>query len=296
MRKSIAAVAALVLAFALTGCLRYNANYYLRNDGTVDGAITTSIKKDSADETDPYKGTGAGAIRDSFHTIEEFNDLSDGDWYTYEILFLDEPMTSFDSDPTEPWQIRIGFDGEGQQIWGFDTDTYDDTTRNAIANGDGYVTLRVKFPREITDPGNLQDRTPDGHGEIAFWDLLNMTGAPHAGAFGDGPPPAPAAPAPATEPAPAPATEPAPAPATEPAPAPSATEAPPAAAPVPSASPTATVSAAAESGGGGGIPVWAWVVLSTLAAAVAALAGVLIAARVGASAASAAAPEATPEE
>ena len=283
-RRGIAAALIATLVVALTGCLRYSGVYNIQSNGTVSGQIYTALKEGYQDDSKPYHGTNAGDIAAHFQNAT-ISEMMNPPWYGYIITFTDEPLSTFAAVPSEAWQVQITKSGNVYTVNGYNTDQADDNTRNAIKNNDGFVSLQVSFPGTVKDPGNSKDSGELNGVGYVVWDLVNMTGTPHA--TGNGGlillypgihfnPIQPTA-APATTPAPPanpPKTTPQPVVTVVVTPSPKAS---PSASPSPS--PTPTAMAAGSSGGSSGIPPWVWIVMGGLLAALAGLGGFMAANR-----------------
>ena len=285
-RRSLAAVLIGVLVLTLTGCLRYNSIYYIQSDGTVSGQIYTALKEGYQTNTDPYKGTGAAEIAAAFPGAT-ITDVTSAPWYGYMIHFSNAPLSSFAAVPTAAWGVQITKTGNVYKVVGYNTDGTTADTRNTINTNGGYSYLQVGFPGALKDAGNAWDSGTSSGSGWAEWDLVNMTGTPHAEGYGslilidpglfhfD---PIPLSPGPLATPAATPAPKPKPVvtvvvtPSKAPAPSPSASKS---VAP----SPTLTAIAAPPSGGSGGIPLAVWIVLAALVVAAVGVGSFLLAQR-----------------
>jgi hypothetical protein len=283
-RRSLAAVLIAALVLTLTGCLRYNSIYYIQSDGTVSGQVYTALKEGYQVDSDPYKGTGAGDIAALFPGAT-ITDVTAAPWYAYMVSFSNAPLSSFAAVPSAGWQAQITKAGGVYKVLGYNTDGTTAETRNAILTNDGYSYLQVGFPGALKDGGNATGSGTSSGAGWADWDLMNMTGEPHAegytGALFLDPgffhlDPTLIGPAPVVTPAPAPApvvtvviT-----PSAAPAPAPS-----PSASGGATPSPTLTTIAAPSSGGSGGVPLAVWIVLAALVVALVGVGSFLLAQR-----------------
>ncbi len=287
-RRSLAAVMIAALVLSLTGCLRENSNYYIQSDGKVSGSIYTALKEGYQDDSKPYHGTDAGTIAAYFQNATITEEIS-APWYGYVVTFTNEPLSTFSAVPQEAWQIQIAKSGNTYNVTGYDTNQIDGNTRNSISSNGGWVYLHINFPGAVTDVGNASyTGTTSGSGWVK-WDMMSVTGAPHAsgsggiillypGVFQLNPISPMATPAviPTAQPT-APAPQPA-APAPQPVvtvvttPSPSAS---------PSASPSPSVSAVAvgTTGGSSGIPAWIWIAMAAMAVGLAGLGGFMVATR-----------------
>ncbi len=284
-RRSLAAVLIATLVLTLTGCLRYNSIYYIQSDGTVSGQIYTALKEGYQTNSDPYKGTGAGEIAAQFPGAT-IADVTSAPWYGYMVSFSNAPLSSFAAVPSAAWQVQITKTGNVYKVVGYNTDSTTPETRNAITSEGGYTFLQIGFPGALKDGGNASSSgTASGSG-WAEWDLINMTGTPHADGYGglifidpglyhfD---PIPISPGPIATPAATPAPKPVVTvvvtPSAAPSPSPSASSA-------ASPSPTLTTIGAPPSGGSGeGIPPWVWIALAALVVALAGVGGFLLSQR-----------------
>jgi hypothetical protein len=281
-RRGLAAVLIAALVLTLTGCLRYNAIYYIQSDGTVSGQIYTALKEGYQVDSDPYKGTGAGDIAAQFPGAT-ITDVTAAPWYAYMVSFSNAPLSSFAAVPSAGWQVQITQSGAAYKVLGYNTDGTTPDTRNAILTNDGYSYLQVGFPGALKDAGNAASSGTASGAGWAEWDLMNMAGAPHAEGYTGalfldpgffhfdpfGPTPGPIA---TPAPAPAPAVTVVITPSAAPAPSPSASGG-------ASPSPTLTTIAAPSSGDSGGIPIAVWIVLAALVVALASVGGFLLAQR-----------------
>ena len=270
-RRSLAAILIATLVLTLTGCLRYNSIYYIQSDGTVSGQIYTALKEGYQTDSDPYKGTGAAEIAAAFPG-STITDVTSAPWYGYMIHFSNAPLSSFSAVPTAAWGVQITKTGNVYKVVGYNTDSTTADTRNAINSNGGYSYVQVGFPGALKDAGNAWDSGTSSGSGWAEWDLVNMTGTPHAEGYGslifvdpgffhfD---PIPVSPGPLATPAATPAPAPVvtvvvtPSPAASPAASPSASKS-------ASPSPSPTTIAAPHSGGSGGIPLAVWIVLGAL--------------------------------
>ena len=285
-RRSLAAVLIATLVLALTGCLRYNSIYYIQSDGTVSGQIYTAIKEGYQTDSDPYKGTGAGTIAAAFPGAT-ISDVTAAPWYAYMVSFSNAPLSSFSAVPTEAWQAQITKTGNVYKVVGYNTDGTTAETREAINSNGGYTYLQVGFPGALKDGGNAASSGTSSGSGWAEWDLVNMTGTPHADGYGGliyinpgifdfdlipltpGPLSTPAA-----TPAPVVTVVVTPSAAASPSPSPS-----PSASEGASPSPTLTTIAAPSTGDSGGVPLAVWIVLAALVAAAVGVGSFLLARR-----------------
>ncbi len=291
-RRSLAAVLIAALVFTLTGCLRYNSIYYIQSDGTVSGQIYTALKEGYQTDSDPYKGTGAGDIAAHFPGATITN-VTAPPWYAYRVSFSNAPLSSFAAVPDAGWQAQITKSGNVYSVVGYNTDLTSASTRDAITSNDGYSYLQVGYPGALKDAGNATSSGTSSGSGWTEWDLVNMTGTPHAQGYGSlllidpgifhffplDPTSAPVAtPTPTAAPAPMPGTAPAPAvtvvitPSAASASSPSASDG-------ASPSPTLATIAAPSSGGSGGVPLAVWIVLAALVVALAGVGSFLLAQR-----------------
>jgi hypothetical protein len=279
-RRSLAVALIAALVLSLTGCLRYSAIYYIQSDGTVSGQIYTALKEGYQTNSDPYKGTGAGSIAAQFPGAT-VTDQSMGEWYGYLVSFSNAPLSSFSTAPSAAWDAQITKTGGVYKIVGYNTDSTTAETRDAITSNAGYSYLQIGFPGALKDAGNAASSgTTSGGSGWAQWDLVTMTGTPHAEGYGAvltidpgiyhffplDPTPGPVA---SPAPAPAPVVTVVVTPSAGPSPSPSESIA-------PSPSPTLTTIAAPLSGGSGGTPVALWIVLAALVVALAGLGGFML--------------------
>lgn len=290
-RRSVTIAVAAALAFILTGCLRYSSSYYIQSDSTVDGSIYVALADGYQNDSDPYKGTGAGEIG-AWFSSSTITDYSGSGWYTYIIEFHDEPLASFSAVPDAAWKIQIIKGAAGRYtIHGYDSDSFEPDTRTKITSEGGFVYLSVAFPGTLVEQtGAASSGNSSGSG-WATWDLMSMSGVPYAkgnggvlftidpGLFIDlFPDPvvtAPAVPEPVVTVTVGPA---------------------PVVTPTTSPSPSPTASAVATSSGDGDrkakIPAWVWATGAVLVAALAGLIGYTLANRKPSVSAGPATPEA----
>lgn len=284
-RRSVAAVLIATLVLALSGCLRYNSIYYIQSDGTVSGQIYTALKEGYQNNSDPYKGTGAGDIAAAFPGAT-ITDVTSAPWYGYLVQFSNAPLSSFAAVPTAAWGVQITKTGNVYKVVGYNTDSTTADTRNAINSNDGFTYLQVGFPGALKDAGNAPDSGTSSGSGWAEWDLVNMTGTPHAEGYGallfidpglfhfD---PIPVSPGPlatpASTPAPVVTVVITPSAAQSPSPSPSASSG-------ATPSPTLTTIGAPSTGGSGdGIPPWVWIALAALVVALAGVGGYMLSQR-----------------
>ena len=281
-RRSLAAVLIATLVLVLTGCLRYNSIYYIQSDGTVSGQIYTALKEGYQNDSDPYKGTGADTIAAAFPGAT-ISDVTSAPWYAYMISFSNAPLSSFSAVPTEAWQAQITKTGNVYKVVGYNTDGTTAETREAINSNGGYAYLQVGFPGALKDGGNAAESGTSSGSGWANWDLVNMTGTPHAEGYGGliyinpgifdfdlipltpGPLSTPAA-----TPAPVVTVVVTPSPAASPSPSASGGATP---------SPTLTTIAAPATGDSGGVPLAVWIVLGALLVAAVGVGSYLLARR-----------------
>ena len=282
--KFLAACLAGLALLALTGCLRQSAYYYIQPDDTVDGTIYIALDEAYTNASDPYRGTGAGEIAAFFDhaTVTPFDN---GKWKGYHVEFVDEPVASFSGAVTTTWGVQILEDDNNEfVINGYAPMPSDDSTRQAIIDGDGFMQLTVIFPGTLIQQTEAKELSAPGEKPgWAAWDQVTVTNAPTArgnGGFlfhfipgiddlffpGGDPVPNPA---PSSAPV-------APDPVVTVVVTPSAK---PSASPSPDASPSAspTLVAAATDDSGSSIPPWVWIAGAALLAALAGLAGALVA-------------------
>ena len=298
--RLLAACVAGLAILTLGGCMRQSAYYYIQPNDTVDGTIYVALDEAYVDEADAYRGTGAGEVAAFFDnaTITPFDN---GKWKGYHVAFEDEPLASFAGVPTETWGVQIVKASNQYTVHGYAPKPSEDSTRQAIIDGDGFLRLTVSFPGTLVDQTESDEMS--GATEKpgwASWDGTTVANAPYA--KGNGGLLFHFVPGvydlflPSGDPDPNPSTS-----AAAPAPDPVVTvvitpSSAPSASPSASPSPTPSLIAAPESDSDSdsGIPVWIWIVGAVLLAAVVGLGSYLLATRKSAAAAVGSAPKPAP--
>ncbi len=179
-RLLVACVAGLAI-LVLGGCMRQSAYYYIQPDDTVDGTIYIALDEAYVNASDPYRGTGADNIAASFahSTITPFDS---GTWKGYHVDFENEPVASFSAAVEDTWDVQILQDDNNEYvIRGYEPTSGDDTMRQAMINGDGFMQLTVIFPGTlISQTGAKEFSAPAEKPGWAAWDQLTSANAPAA--------------------------------------------------------------------------------------------------------------------
>ena len=181
MRKTLISVGLVGLALlVLSGCMRQSAYYYIQPDDTVDGTIYIARDEAFVDASDPYRGTGAGEIAAFFaHTTITPQDF--GKWKGYNVTFSDEPIATFAAVPDETWGVQITRVGTQYVIHGYEPQPSEDSVRQAIIDGDGFLRLTVAFPGSLIEQTGADQSSPFGDAPgWASWDGTTIANAPFA--------------------------------------------------------------------------------------------------------------------
>lgn len=277
--KFLAACLAGLALLTLTGCLRQSAYYYIQPDDTVDGTIYIALDEAYTNASDPYRGTGAGDIA-AFFANATVTTFDNGKWKGYHVDFFDEPVATFSGVVTDTWGIQVLKDDNNEYVVnGYAPTPSDDSTRQAIVDGDGFMQLTVSFPGKlIQQTGAKETSAADETPGWAAWDMVTVANAPTA--RGKGGTLVHLIPGigqlffPSGDPVPNPVPSAAPQPVVTVVVTPSAE---PSASPSPGTSPSPTLIAAPTDDSGSSIPRWVWIVGAALLAVLAGLAGALVA-------------------
>ena len=258
--KNIRAHSALALTaiVALTGCIRYDATWQLQEDNTVDGEIAIGVTQATIDDSEDgttYKDFGLDAdLVAANYSNATVNDLGEAEWDGERVTIVNEGLASFSGDPAEPYEIKVERIGDQFIVTGLDPAEIDETTKDAIIDGNGSAILQVTFPGEVIEHnGSLS-----GDNTTVTWNMATVDNAPYA--RGNAVAEAPESPVETEDPV---ETE-------------AAVET---AAPTDAESPSPSTAAepADSTSGGEGVPTWIWAVIGVLAAALAGVIGFLIA-------------------